>query len=193
MSDVAARRFEPMTVDAFLAFCETSPESEKWELHEGRPIMMVGGSAAHAIIGGNILNLLFAPARRQNCRAMSSFLVKANDHSLFEPDIVVLCGPLDPKSRFSREPRAVFEVLSPSTMRHDRVLKFERYRTMASVGQIVHVFQENMRVESWHRGDEAWLDEPTILTTPDAVLSVPCVGTSIALTDIYEGVEDLSP
>ena len=191
MSDVAARRSEPMTVEAFLEFCDTLPDGERWELHDGRPVMMVGGTAAHAIIGSNILSALSGPARKHNCRAMSGFLVRANEQSLFEPDVAILCGPLDPKSRFSREPRAVFEVLSPSTMRHDRILKFERYRSMPTVEQIVHVFQENMRVESWIRGDEAWLDEPIILTSPDAVLPIACIGTNLALAETYDGLEYL--
>jgi Uma2 family endonuclease len=192
MSDVAAPRSPPMTVEAFLDFCETLPDGERWELHDGRPVMMVGGTAAHAIIGGNILSALSGPARKRGCRALSGFLVRASEASLFEPDVAIFCGQLDPKSRFSREPRAVFEVLSPSTMRHDRVLKFERYRSMPSIDQIVHVFQENMRVESWLRGDEAWLDEPVIVTSPEALLSVACIGTSIALADIYDGLEYLS-
>ena len=36
MLDSAIRLNEPMTVEAFLAFCETVPRSERWELHRRR-------------------------------------------------------------------------------------------------------------------------------------------------------------
>src|SRR5688500_12521394 len=42
MSDVAARRSEPMTVEAFLEFCDTLPDGERWELIDGAPMMMTG-------------------------------------------------------------------------------------------------------------------------------------------------------
>src|SRR3954471_1311388 len=73
MSDAARRAGAPMTVAAFLHFCDVVPDGEKWELHDSRPVMMVGGTAAHAMIAGNILRALFEPARRRGCRPMSGF------------------------------------------------------------------------------------------------------------------------
>jgi Uma2 family endonuclease len=187
----AARVLEPMTVEQFLAFCEALPDGEKWELHDGRPVMMVGGTAAHAVIGNNLARALYEPARRRNCRPITGFLVQANEGSLFEPDVAILCGPIDPESRVSGEPRAVFEVLSPSTMRFDRILKFERYRAMPTVEQLVFIYQEQIRIESYLRRGEEWMDDPIVLTATLASLSVPAVGASIPMVDIYEGVDHL--
>lgn len=145
-----------MTVEEFLDFCDVLPRGEKWELHDGQPVMMVGGTAAHAIISGNLLRALFDPARRRGCRPLSGFFIRANEGSLFEPDVTVVCGSIHPQSRSSEEPVLIVEVLSPSTMRFDRVLKFERYRAMPSVEQIIHVFQENIRLESCHRATQCW-------------------------------------
>ena len=58
MADSAARALDPMTVEQFLAFCETLPDGEKWELHDGRPVMMVGGTAGHSIIANNLARAL---------------------------------------------------------------------------------------------------------------------------------------
>jgi len=106
MADSAARVLDPMTVEQFLAFCSTLPAGEKWELHDGRPVMMVGGTVAHGIIAGNIARALFEPARRMNCRPMTGLLVQASANSLFEPDVAIFCGALDPQSRVSSEPRS---------------------------------------------------------------------------------------
>jgi Uma2 family endonuclease len=191
MAYSAARALEPMTVEQFLAFCEALPEGEKWELHDGRPVMMVGGTIAHAIIADNWARALHEPARRRNCRPVTGFLVQANESSLFEPDVAIFCDPIDPESRVSGEPRAVFEVLSPSTMRFDRTLKFERYRAMPSVEQLVFIYQEQIRIESYLRRGEEWMDDPIILTATLASLSVPNVGASIPIVDIYDGLDHL--
>ena len=191
MADSAARALEPMTVAQFLAFCETLPDGEKWELHDGRPVMMVGGSAGHSIIANNLARALYEPAKGRNCRPITGFLVQANESSLFEPDVAILCGPIDPESHMSGEPRAVFEVLSPSTMRFDRILKFERYRAMPSVEQIAFIYQEQIRIESYLRRGDEWMDAPIIITGTLASLSVPAVGASISIADIYDGLDHL--
>jgi hypothetical protein len=74
MSDVAARRSEPMTVEAFLEFCDTLPDGERWELIDDAPMMMTGGTAAHSLIISNLLVALDPAARKRGRRAMTSFL-----------------------------------------------------------------------------------------------------------------------
>jgi hypothetical protein len=76
-------------------------------------------------------------------------------------------------------------------MRFDRTLKFERYRAMASVEQLVFIYQEQIRIESYLRRGEEWMDDPIILTATLASLSVPHVGASIPIADIYDGLDHL--
>ena len=114
----AATQSELMSVEDFLRFIDAKPEREdqRWELHDGAPVMMVGGTAAHAMIAGNIDRALFPRARDRGCELMRGFLAKAGDRSAFEPDVVIRCGPMNPRSRYATDPVMVFEVLSPSTM-----------------------------------------------------------------------------
>lgn len=188
MSDVAARRPEPMTVEAFLDFCDRLPEGEKWELHEGRPVLMTGGTAAHSLIVGNMLAALDAAARGRGCRAMTGFLSRISEHSAFEPDLVVRCGPIEPDSRYATDPIVVVEVLSRSTLRRDRGYQFERYRELPSIRQIVFVYQDSFRIESWMRDGDEWLEEPVLLTGSQAKLTLPEIGATLELSLIYEGV-----
>ena len=188
MSDVAARRSEPMSVEAFLAFCESLPETQSWELIDGVAVMMTGGTAAHSLIISNLVGVLDPAARRRGCRAITSFLAWISDRNAFEPDVTVQCGPMAPESRYTTDPVVVIEVLSRSSMRRDRVLKFEGYRQVASVQQIVFVYQDSLRVESWLRQTDDWMPEPVVLTRPEDRLAVPALGVSLAMPDIYEGV-----
>jgi Putative restriction endonuclease len=92
MADNAARLTTPMTIEGFLSFLDRQPDHETWELHDGAPVMMVRGTAAHALIAGNIDRALFPLARDKDCQTFRGFLVRASDTSMFEPDVVIHCG-----------------------------------------------------------------------------------------------------
>jgi Uma2 family endonuclease len=111
-----------------------------------------------------------------------------SDTNAFEPDLVIRCGPIERDSRFATDPVIVVEALSRSTMRRDRVLKFERYRQLASVEQIVFVYQDSVRFESWLRQHDEWLPEPILLVRPEDKLTLPALGISLDVAAIYESV-----
>lgn len=188
MSEAAQRRPEPMTIEGFLDFLDGRPAEEHWELIDGTPLMMVGGTLAHARISGNIDRLLAPAAERRGCMSLRGFLVEAGRTSGFEPDVMVRCGEMADESRRAPDPVVVVEVLSPSTMRTDRVLKFERYRTIPALQQIVFVYQDSVRVESWLREHGDWREEPVLLLALDDSLAVPAVGASLPLAAIYASV-----
>ena len=193
MSNSALRRITaPMTVEDFLMFLDGEPErkDQKWELHDGVPKLMVCGTAAHSMIAGNIDRALFGQARDRGCEVMRGFLAQANNHAAFEPDVVIRCGPTNPRSRAATDPVVVFEVLSPSTMRYDRGTKLERYREIASLKQIVLVYQDSIRLEAWLREGEDWTEEPIILLSLEEALSIPALQTDLPLSAIYDRLAD---
>jgi Uma2 family endonuclease len=63
---------KPWTVDDFLAWEAQQPE--RYEFIDGVVFMMVGGSAAHTIIKGNVFNALVARLRGKACRALTEGL-----------------------------------------------------------------------------------------------------------------------
>ena len=73
-------------------------------------------------------------------------------------------------------------------LRTDRVLKFERYRAIPTLRQIVFVYQDSIRIESWLRQHDDWREAPVLLLRPEDSLAVPILGASLALADIYAGV-----
>lgn len=188
MSSAALRQAPSFDVDEFLAFLDARP-GERWELDAGVPRAMVGGTYAHASIGGNIIAALRSPAQRRGCNALGGFLVAIDDTSAFEPDAIILCEPPHRESRRTDRPVAVFEVLSRSTMDFDRSVKARRYRSLPSLTQLVFVYQDSLRVESWLRQDDTWPTGPEVLLRAERSLAIPCIGGSLALADIYAGIE----
>lgn len=184
---LATRKTPLMTVAEFLAFADTRP-GEKWQLIDGRPVAMAGGTVRHASISANIAEVLGPQARSKGCRVLRDLYVSvaANDHQLFDPDVMIRCGPADETARSVDDPVAVFEVLSPSTMNWDRGAKADAYMTIPSLRFIALVYSTEMRVEVWSREDGApWPEAPSVYSRPDQTAPIPPIGFSLPLSAIY--------
>jgi len=79
-------------------------------------------------------------------------------------------------------PRAIFEVLSPSTEREDRSEKLDFYRSFASVDAVVLVWQDTRRVELHLREEDAWRVRDIIGT---GLVVVPSLAIEMSLDEIY--------
>jgi Uma2 family endonuclease len=176
-----------LTADEFLAFLDRQQDQEKWALIEGTPTMMTRGNRRHALIIGNIYTALRPLARAVGCEAIVAELLitsPVNKHFAAAPDVFVRCGPAAPLARRLDDPVLVFEVLSPTTMSLDRGYKFEQYAGIPTLEQIVFVYQDEVRVESWTRAEPQWsLD---IVQDRTAAFPLPRFGSLLPRSTIYE-------
>ncbi|GJE01739.1 Uma2 family endonuclease [Methylobacterium isbiliense] len=107
-----------------------------------------------------------------------------------KPDIVVRCGPRQNQT-YVTDPLVVVEVLSPSTMDHDRGGKLKFYKSLPTLRHIALVYQDQMRVEHYERTEEGWrLD---VLVSPSTVLRFDAVDFEIELDRIDFDVAVLRP
>lgn len=190
MANSAERLPDPMTGDEFVRWMDTWID-ERWELFEGHPYMMSGGSTGHSTIAGNIDNAL-RPLRKRGCRPQRDLLLRSpvNDGFGAFPDVFVRCGPIDDRKTWHNDPVAVFEVLSSSTMRVDRGYKSEQYEQFPTMRHICLVHQNEVRIEMWTRGDDGeWIREPEVLQGLDKTLNLTAFELSIPLAEIYADTE----
>ena len=78
----------------------------------------------------------------------------------------------------------VVEVESPGTVRHDRGVKFDRYRELPSVRETLLVASIERRIQLWRRQGERWTVEDVI---GDAPLRLESCALEIPLADLYAG------
>ena len=177
--------YRPVTVREFLAL---ELNEAKAELVDGMILMMAGGSARHAAIAANLTIALGNRLRGTVCRPYGSDLaVRTGEGSIRFPDVSVYC-----RDDFAGEPefgkligipRAVFEVLSPSTASNDQITKLAEYRALP--GLLVVVFidpaTERMRLVECGGGerDADWLPA-------GGDLHLPMLGISMPHTEIFE-------
>jgi len=143
----------------------TWPENERWELMEGVPYMQAAPSWQHQAItfelGRQFGNYLLG----RPCRVFTApfdLIILDDDieedksRNVVQPDLLVVCNKSGLKGTgYFGVPDLIIEVCSPSTMRNDKVLKFNKYEKagvkeywiVEPEGKFISVFtlQENNR------------------------------------------------
>ncbi|MBT9288419.1 Uma2 family endonuclease [Prosthecodimorpha staleyi] len=191
MSVTAEQHDETMRADDFIAWAAGRFEDTRYELLDGMPVAMAGGTSLHETIAGNIFGELFQKLRGSPCRAYRDLLLRSpvNDRFAVYPDVYVRCGPpLSDEALSVDDASIVIEILSPSTMHLDRGYKLQEYRRMPSIRQYLIVHSRELRIENWQRAtEEPWPAEPEILAGRAGLVTLPSLGLSLALADLYAG------
>ena len=179
-----ARSPVPITVADFLAWEER--QELRWEFDGFAPVAMTGGTVAHEIIQLNLTAALNARLRGTPCRAYGSNLkIKVADRIRY-PDGFVACTPLDPRGTVCEDPVVVFEILSPSTARTDRVEKMHEYWEAPTIQRYVLIEQDAVSALAFARGEESWSGR---VLWPGSVIALPEVGIEVPLDELYEGLD----
>ena len=103
---------------------------EDWELIYGYPFQILPISTQKSKLLSNLISQTVNTIQNLNVKKYNAILTldwKINDDTVIRPDIMVVCG--DPKNDFLEMPPVlVIEILSPSNIKTDRVIKFELYQ-----------------------------------------------------------------
>jgi Uma2 family endonuclease len=150
------------TAEEYLNFERES--NDRHEFLDGYIFKMAGESIAHSRICVNLTTEISLNLRGKSCEALSpNMKVRTSTASLFSyPDLTIVCGEPqfhDTKKDVLINPRVIFEVLSPSTEKYDRGVKFSRYRMgNETLTDYVLVAQETSLVEHYQRqSDGRWV------------------------------------
>jgi Uma2 family endonuclease len=176
-----------MDVDEFMAFLETRPDNERWDLIEGVAVMMAPPSYAHQRIASNlcsVLNNAFA-AKRLDLFAYQRAGVRNPGLRNFqpEPDVVVVPGVAG-YDLYSESFQLAGEVLSPTNTRLEIDLKVRRYREAPHNLYAVVVEPRKFLVEIYaKRGN--WQQDT--LSKADDVIEMPEFGLHCRVADLYRG------
>jgi len=145
-----------MTFDAFVAWAMEQPR--RYELLNGVPIAMAPERIGHVRVKSRVWRVLSdrLAAAALECEAfMDGVTLRVDDHTAYEPDVVVHCGPRLPDDQIVvPAPVIVVEVLSPSTMSTDAGAKLDGYFRIPTVRHYLLVKTEDRRVIHHARADD---------------------------------------
>jgi len=178
-----------LTVEEYLAFIESRPEEERWQLIDGVAMMMPLPTRRHQRIASNLARLLNAHLEkvRPDLYAYQEVGLMVPDVSSFRPeaDVAVLDSSGDgDDTLYADRFYLVAEVLSDSNTDKDIAAKSRRYLQHPLNLYFLLFEQKQVRVEVRARA-AGW--EPVVLEGLDAVLELPEWGFRVSLAVLYRG------
>lgn len=177
---------EKMSLEEFFALLERDPE-HRYELIDGYPSLMTGGSPDHSIIGANLTGIFREQLRKRPCIAYNSdvSIELDGEENCLCPDASVSCDRRDRHAtKVIHYPCIVAEVLSPGTKARDRGIKVDLYQGMPSVQEILFVDTKVMRVQLYRREADYWIMRN--FTHTDDTVELTSLGIHFTVAEAYE-------
>jgi Uma2 family endonuclease len=164
----------------------------KSEYYNGEVFAFAGANQSHNLIVANVITLFNLQLKSKPCKVYPSDMrVKVSETGLYTyPEVTVVCGEAELEDEHLDtllNPTVIVEVLSPSTEKDDRIVKFAHYRRLVSVMEYILTAQDSARLEQYVRqSDGRWLlSEYRDLEATAAIESIDC---ELPLKDVYHKV-----
>ena len=175
----------PWTNERFLDWAEV--QNERYEFDGTAPVLMTGGNVRH----GRMTWTLHAALRRRlegtglECHG-PNLAVQTIGKAIRFPDALVTRSGLPDLDRMAPEVLSVFEVVSPTSGRLDRVTKRREYAAVPSVRSYIVIETASRRVTVLHRDapDQDWSEA----VQQAGAFALPELGISLEVVELYEGV-----
>jgi Uma2 family endonuclease len=176
---------DQMTIEEFLAFMDTRPDGERWELIEGVAIMNASPTDWHQMVCLNLGSELRSIKSLRGA-TWSPLLdigtrVPVSPRSLPRPDIVVKEGAMTGQP-WTDDAIVLLEILSKSNSKADQAWRKRVYASVPNCQHYVTVSMKSAEVVRYDRAD-GWVG--TAVTGLEAPLTLPAIQSEIPMRDIY--------
>ena len=175
-----------MTRQEFFDWAEA--QDERHEFDGFQPVAMTGGNLRHSRAIRNVNRQLANRLAGSGCESLGPDAgVATVGDTVRYPDAVITCSKFDDRGRLVPNPVVVFEVISPSSVRIDRIVKLREYAAVPTIRHYVIVEPDTVAVTVLSRDGE---NEPfrTAGLAEEDILSLPEIGIEIPVAAIYEGI-----
>jgi len=178
----------PLHMDkpAFLAWVQG--REERYELDDGRVIMMVGATRAHGIIVRNLVLVLQGQLDPQHWTVIADFGLDLGPRTLRYPDIMVERAGGSGGDHMTDAPVLLAEVLSPSTVDTDLGDKAAEYLRLPSLLAYLVFAQSEPKAYVWVREAQVFSPAPTVVAGPRKILHIAPLSLVLPLGAVYAGV-----
>lgn len=175
-----------MTAREFLDWAESQPA--RHEFDGTRPVAMTGGDLGHSRLIRNIARALANRLAGSRCEPLGpDAAVATTGNAIRYPDAVVTCTPFSDRDRLVPDPVVVFEVVSLSSVRTDRVTKLREYQAVPSIRRYIIIEPATVALTVLSRDHAGEAFRATGLTDTD-ILRLPEIGIEIPVAELYAGL-----
>ena len=175
-----------LDMETFQGFRDDRPKEEKWELIDGRPVMMPPPLIVHQRISGNLERLLNNRLElvRPEWRADRDIVLLLPGDKTFnpDPDVTVIDAEVEADTLYAERFYFVAEVLSGSDNLWMLKAKLDYYQRHALCHAVLFVRQDQIAAEFYARANGwAKVDWKSPLTRVD----IPAIGDIGPLSELY--------
>lgn len=181
---------QQMTLEEYLEF-DYNAEG-RYEYFDGEVFEMSGGSPEHSLLGNQIGRLLGNQLVPKGCSVYNSEVqIKVPTMLPYRyADVSALCGqPIYENlgnQRLLVNPTLIVEVLSPSTEKFDRALKFKAYKSIESLLEYLLVWQDEKLVMLFSKHNEKfWFQSEYV---GGETLKLESLDIGLSVDEIYQGI-----
>ena len=176
-----------MTRDQFFDWAQA--QEQRYEFDGFQPVAMTGGSNNHSTTCQNIWFALRARLRGTDCKVLGPDAGLATvGNAVRYPDALVSCASFSGIARLVPGVIVVFEVLSPTSGRTDRIDKLREYRAVPSLRRYVILEHLGAALTVFSRSDDT-ADWTAVALTAEDALAMPEIGIAVPVSEFYEGVD----
>ncbi len=176
-----------MTREEFFDWAQV--QDVRYEFDGFEPVAMTGGTVNHNRIAQNIYFVLRTRLGGGSCEPLGPDAGLATvGNAVRYPDALVTCAKVSGAAHVVPGVVVVFEVLSPTSGRTDRIEKLREYRAVASIRRYVILEYTGIGLTVFERADgqDDWT--ASALSSSDT-LQIPEIGIEIPVLEFYENVD----
>lgn len=181
---------QKMTLEEYLDF-DYNAEG-RYEYYDGEVFAMGGGSPEHSLLGNRVGRLLGNQIETNGCLVFNSeVLIKVPAMLPYRyGDVSALCGKAVYENlgnqRLLVNPMLIVEVLSASTEKFDRDLKFKAYKSIESLREYLLISQERKFITLYTKYNERfWFQSEYV---EGEVLKLESLDCELSVDEIYRGI-----
>jgi Uma2 family endonuclease len=179
----------PVHIDKPTFLTWVQGREERYELAEGRVVMMVGASRTHGIIVSNLVVILRGQLDPQHWTVIADFGLDAGPETLRYPDVVVDRAKGSGGDYTATAPALLVEVLSPTTAELDLGDKAAEYLQLPSLLAYLVFAQSGHKAYAWIRGADGFPAAPSVIVGGDKIIRIAALNLVVPFGAVYAGTE----
>jgi Uma2 family endonuclease len=162
----------------------------RYELAGGCVVMMTGGTMRHALVVGNLFDLLRRGLDQKRWAVLCEFGIDVSPGTIRYADIMVDERGAKGDVLTAKAPALIAEVLSPSTTTIDLGDKAAEYLQLPSLVSYLVFAQDEVKAWVYCRGGEKqFFAGPQVFSGQEATISIPALNVNLPLIDVYSGID----
>ena len=175
------------TTDEFLAWVVN--QEERYEFDGVGPVAVTGRSVIHGLIMRNLFRALEARLTVADAVLLGPDVgIRTVGDAVRYPDALVTFAPLEMDAPTVPDAAVVFEILSASSSRTDRIVKVREYASVPAIREYVIIESASIGLTVLSRGDGAAGWTVSTLTDAGEILELDAIKVSLPVSALYERV-----